>query len=121
MSPIASAVSLVREGKLHGLAVSSRDRDILLPDLPTNAESGVPGYESILWFGLLTSSTVPRTVIAKLNQDIGRVLRQPEAGTRWLPIGLTPSPTTPDGFDRIIGSDVATFTKLARAGNIKAD
>jgi tripartite-type tricarboxylate transporter receptor subunit TctC len=121
MSPIANAVSLVRDGKLRALAVSSRARDPLVPDLPTIAESGVPAYESILWFGLLTSSKVPRSIVSKLNQDIARVLRDPDARARWLPIGLAPSPTTPAEFDRIIAEDVAIFTKLARAGNIKAE
>src|SRR5690349_2130271 len=63
MAPIANSVNLVREGKLVGLAVSSARRDPLLPDLPTVAEAGVPGYESILWFGLLTSSGVPRPIV----------------------------------------------------------
>src|SRR5438093_1874682 len=74
MAPIANAVNLVREGKLTGLAVSSARRDPLLPDLPTVAEAGVPGYETILWFGLLTASGVPRPIVAKLNREIARVL-----------------------------------------------
>jgi tripartite-type tricarboxylate transporter receptor subunit TctC len=121
MSPIANAVNLVREGKLRALGVSSRERDQLVPDLPTIAESGVPGYESILWFGILTSSKVPRPLVTKLSDEIGRVLREPEVRARWLPIGLDPTPTTPGEFDRIIANDMATFTKLARAGNIKAE
>jgi tripartite-type tricarboxylate transporter receptor subunit TctC len=121
MSPIANAVNLAREGKLRALGVSSRERDQLVPDLPTIAESGVPGYESILWFGILTSSKVPRALVTKLSDEIGRVLREPEVRARWLPIGLDPKPTTPGEFDRIIAEDMATFTKLARAGNIKAE
>jgi tripartite-type tricarboxylate transporter receptor subunit TctC len=121
MSPIANAVNLVREGKLRGLAVSSKERDQLVPELPTIAESGVPGYESILWFGVLTSSKVPRAIISKLNEEIGRVLREPEVRARWLPIGLDPQPTTPAGFDKIIADDAATFARLAKAGNIKAE
>jgi tripartite-type tricarboxylate transporter receptor subunit TctC len=121
MSPIANAVNLVKEGKLRALGVSSKDRDALVPDVPTIAESGVPSYESILWFGLLTSSKTPRALIARLSDDIGRVLRDAEVRTRWLPIGLDPKPTSPAEFDRIIAADVATFTRLARAGNIKAE
>jgi tripartite-type tricarboxylate transporter receptor subunit TctC len=109
MSPIANALSLLRDGKLRALAVSSSDRDPLVPDLPTIAESGVPGYESILWFGVLTSSQVPRATVLKINQEIARVLRDQDVRTRWLPIGLMPSPTTPTEFDRIIAADVATF------------
>src|SRR5437879_4699593 len=73
MAPIANAVGQVKEGKLAGLGVSSAERDPLLPEVPTIAEAGVPGYESILWFGLLSSSAVPRPVIAKLNREIVRV------------------------------------------------
>jgi tripartite-type tricarboxylate transporter receptor subunit TctC len=121
MSPIANAVSLVKEGKLRALAVSSKDRDALVPDVPTVGESGVPGYESILWFGLLTSSKTPRALISKLNAEIARILNEPEVRARWLPIGLDPKPTSPSGFDKKIADDAATFTKLARAGNIKAE
>jgi tripartite-type tricarboxylate transporter receptor subunit TctC len=121
MSPIANAVALVKEGKLRGLGVSSSKRDLLLPDVPTIDEAGVRGYESILWFGLLTSARTPRAVVAKLNAEIARILGEAEVRTRWVPIGLEPRPTTPAEFDRIIAADVATFTKLARAGNIKAE
>jgi len=120
MSPIANAVGLVREGRLAGLGVSSLKRDALLPDLPTIAESGVPGYDSVLWFGLLTAAKTPRPVIAGLNRETTRALGEPELRRRWSPIGLDPSPTTPEAFDRLIAAEIALFTKLAKAGNIKA-
>ena len=120
MSPIASAVGLVREGRLIGLGVSSLKRDALLPEVPTIAESGVPGYDSILWFGLLTAGKVPRSLIDTLNRDITHILGDAEAKKRWAPIGLDPAPTTAAQFDKIIAADIATFTKLAKAGNIKA-
>ncbi len=120
MSPIASAVGLVREGKLLGLGVSSLKRDALLPNVPTIAESGVSGYDAVLWFGLLTSSKTPRPLINLLNHEVTRILADSEVRKRWAPIGLEPSPTTPAQFDKIIATDIATFTRLARAGNIKA-
>jgi len=121
MAPIANAVSHVREGKLTGLAVSSARRDPLLPDLPTVAEAGVPGYETILWFGLLTSSGVPRPIVTKLNREIVRILGEPETGQRWTPVGLNPRPTSPEAFDKLVRDDIAVFRKIARAANIKAD
>jgi len=121
MAPIANAVSLVKEGKLTALGVSSAQRDALVPDVPTIAESGVPGYDSILWFGLLTSGATPRPLMAKLNREIVRILSDAEVRSRWTPIGLEPRPTTPAEFDRLIGEDITTFTRLARAANIKAD
>jgi tripartite-type tricarboxylate transporter receptor subunit TctC len=121
MAPIANGVNLVRDGKLAGLAVSSAKRDPLLPQVPTVAEAGVPGYESILWFGLLTSSGVPKAIVVKLNREIVRILNDAEVLQRWTPIGLEPRPTTPEAFDQLIRDDVAVFTRIARAANIRAD
>ncbi|HTO51461.1 MAG TPA: tripartite tricarboxylate transporter substrate binding protein [Burkholderiales bacterium] len=121
MAPIANGMNLVKDGRLLALGVSSAQRDALMPDVPTLAEAGVPDYDSILWFGLLTSARTPRAVIAKLNRETARFLRDPEAKARWAPIGLDPRPTTPEEFDKLIADDIATFTRLARAGNIRAD
>src|SRR5262249_10566438 len=120
MAPIANAVNLVREGKLTGLAVSSAKRDVLLPDLPPVADA-VPGYESILWFGLLTASGVPRPVVNKLNAEITRILRSSETYERFGPIGMTPRPMSAEEFDALIRNDVAVFSRIAREANIKAE
>jgi len=125
MAPIANAVNLVREGKLKGLAVSSAKRDALLPDLPTVAEagagSGLSGYESILWFGLLVPAGAPRALLAKLNRDATRVLEAPETRQRWAPIGLDPRPTSPEDFDRLIRDDIAVFSRIAKSASINAE
>ena len=121
MAPIANAVAPVRDGRLVGLGVSSLERDPLLPELPTLDEAGVPGYKSQLWFGLLSAAAVPRPIVAKLNREISRVLSEPELKTRWAAIGIEPRPDAPEAFERLIREDVATFTKIARAANIKAD
>jgi tripartite-type tricarboxylate transporter receptor subunit TctC len=121
MSPIANALPLVREGKVRALGVSSKARDPLVPELPTLAESGVPGYESILWFGLLAPNRMPGALVSKLNAEARRILNDPETRTRWLPLGLEPKPTSPAQFDALIDEDTAIFTRLARAGNIRAD
>jgi len=121
MSPIANALGLVKEGRLVALGVSSAKRDALVPDVPTIAEAGVPGYQSILWFGLLAPARTPPAVMAKLNREVTRILGDAEIRSRWIPIGLEPSPTTPAGFDKIVAEDIATFTQIARAGNIRAN
>jgi len=121
MAPIANAVNLVKEGKLAALGVTSLQRDPLVPDVPTVSEAGVPGYQSRLWFGLLTSRQTPRAIVAKLNGEITRILRAPELRQRWAPIGLDPEPTTPEQFDKLIIDEIAAFTSIARAANIKAE
>jgi len=120
MAPIANAVSLIREGRLTGLGVSSLRRDELLPNVPTIAESGVPGYDSVLWFGLLTAGKTPRPLINTLNREVARLLGDAELRKRWAPIGLDPRPTTPAAFDKLIAEDIVLYARLAKAGNIKA-
>ena len=83
MAPIANAVNLVKDGRLAGLGVSSLQRDALLPEVPTLDEAGVAGYQSVLWFGLLTSAAVPRPIVAKLNREITRILSDGETKRRW--------------------------------------
>jgi tripartite-type tricarboxylate transporter receptor subunit TctC len=121
MAPIANAVNLVKEGKLVALGVSSVQRDPLVPDVPTVAEAGVPGYHADLWFGLLTARQTPRAIVGRLNREITRILNEPDLRQRWTPLGLEPRPTTPAQFDQLISDEIAAFTAIARAANIKAD
>jgi tripartite-type tricarboxylate transporter receptor subunit TctC len=121
MAPIANAMGPVKDGRLLPLAVSSRERDPLLPQVPTIDEAGVPGYESILWFGLLTTAGVPRAILDKLSADVGRVLASATTRERWQPIGIEPRPTTPDQFDELLRNDVRLFSEIARGANIRAE
>jgi tripartite-type tricarboxylate transporter receptor subunit TctC len=121
MAPIANSVSHVRDGRLAGLGVSSLKRDALLPEVPTVDEAGVPGYESQLWFGILTASAVPRLIVTRLNRELTRILSQADTRSRWLPIGIEPRPTTPEEFDRLVRDEIALFTNIARAANIRAE
>ena len=118
MAPIANAVNQVRDRRLVGLGVSSRARDALLPEVPTIDEAGVAGYEQELWFGLLAPAGVPRTIMARLNGEIGRILADAETKARWAPIGIEPRPTAPQQFDRLVASEIALYTRIARAANI---
>jgi tripartite-type tricarboxylate transporter receptor subunit TctC len=118
MAPIANGVSLVRDGRLVGLGVSSKTRDALPPELPTIDEAGVPGYEQELWFGLLGPAALPRAVLARLNGEIGRILGDADTRARWAPIGIEPRPTSPQEFDRLVASEIALYTHIARASNI---
>jgi tripartite-type tricarboxylate transporter receptor subunit TctC len=118
MAPIANGMNLVRDGRLVGLGVSSRERDALLPHVPTIAEAGVPGYEQELWFGLLGPAGLPRPILARLNGEIGRILADEDTKGRWTPIGMAPRPTSPEAFDRLISSEIALYTRIARAAHI---
>jgi tripartite-type tricarboxylate transporter receptor subunit TctC len=121
MAPIANSVAQVKDGRLLGLGVSSLARDPLLPDVPTISEAGVSGYLSELWFGLLAPAGVPQPVLARLNDEIARILRDADTRARWAPIGIEPRPSTPQEFDRLIRDEIALFAQIARAAAIKAE
>ena len=121
LSPLASALNLVKEGKVPAVGVTSTKRVSQLPDVPTVAESGLPGYRWDFWYGLLAPAQTPRPIIAKLNREITGILKQPELRNRWVALGAEPAPTTPAQFDQLIAEDIATLTRLARASNIKAE
>jgi tripartite-type tricarboxylate transporter receptor subunit TctC len=121
MAPIANSVAQVKDGRLLGLGVSSLARDPLLPEVPTLSEAGVPGYTSELWFGLLAPAGVPQPVMARLNHEIARILRDADTRARWAPLGIEPRPSTPQEFDRLIAGEIALFTRIARAAAIKAE
>ena len=121
LSPLASAINLVKEGKVPAIGVTSMQRVSQLPDVPTVAESGLPGYRFEFWYGLLAPAKTPRTIVARLNREITGILNQPEVRNRWVSLGAEPAPTTPGQFDKLIAEEIATLTKLARASNIRAD
>lgn len=121
LSPLASAVSLVREGKIRALAVTAKKRVGVYADVPTLAESGLPGFEWNSWSGLLAPAKTPRPIIDKLNREITRVLNQPELQQRLLSMGAEAAPTTPAEFDKLIATQVALTTKLARQAGIKSE
>lgn len=121
IAPLASAISLVKDGKAHAVGVTSLQRVPQLPDMPTVAESGLPGYRWDFWYGLLVPAKTPRAIVVTLNREITHILELPDLRQRWVALGAEPAPTTPEQFDKLIAEQVATFTRLARAANIRAD
>jgi tripartite-type tricarboxylate transporter receptor subunit TctC len=111
----------VKDGKLVALGVSSARRLPAIPDIPTIAESGLPDYTWDGWYGLLAPAKTPRAVIAKLNDEITRVVHLPELTQRWAVIGAQAAPCAPEQFDKVIAKHVALVTKLARAAKIKVE
>lgn len=120
-SPIVNVLPLARGGKLVALATSTGKRAAAMPELPTIAEAGVPGYVFDPWFGLLTTARTPRPVVEKLNREVTRILGLPDVQERLLALGAEPTPTTPEQFDAHVRSEVAKFRKIIQDANIKVD
>jgi tripartite-type tricarboxylate transporter receptor subunit TctC len=121
IAPYASAINLVKDGKAIAIAVTSQKRMAEMPDLPTVAEAGVPGYEWVFWYGVLAPSKTPKAIVDKLQAEIASILKQPEVRQRFAPLGIAPVTNSPEEFDKLIVNEIANFTRLAKAANIKPE
>lgn len=121
MSPLASAVALVREGRIRALGITGKQRVAVYAEVPTLAESGLPGYEWTSWSALFAPAKTPRPVIERLNREIARALLQPEMQQRLAAMGTEAAPNTPAELDRMVATQVALTAKLARQAGIKPE
>ena len=111
----------VEAGKLRALAVTSRERDPAMKSVPTVAESGLPDYVVITWWGFSAPAGTPADVVAKISADTGRVLKLPEISAKLISQGLYPAPSTPAQFDAHIRAETARYAKIIKEAGIKAE
>jgi tripartite-type tricarboxylate transporter receptor subunit TctC len=116
---MATAVPLVRAGKLRGLAVTSSRRAPSVADIPTAAEAGIPGYEYVTWYGLLAPASTPRAVISKVHGDVTKLLSSPQVKQRFAARGLDARPTTPDEFGAYVKSELAKWHGVVEAAGLE--
>jgi len=118
-SPISAALPQVREGKLVALAVSSGKRASTLPNVPTVAESGLPGFDYNLWVAMFAPAGTPADVVDKINRDVNRVLREPEVRERMGSLGAEAMPMSSAEFDKFMRSEMDEAAKVVKAAGIK--
>lgn len=111
----------IKGGKVKMLAVTTARRHPLLPDVPTIAESGVPGYEVTAWLGVLAPAGLPQDVAARLNQDIGRTLQSPETRERLSILGAELGMSTPQAFGALIRDEIDKWTRVVRNANVRVE
>ena len=111
---LPSAMPHVKAGKLKPLAVTGKERDPSLPDLPTVAESGVPGYEVGSWYGLLVPAGTPEAIVNKLNTTVVDIIRTPEVNDKLLSLGATPVGGTPEEFAAHIRSELDKWAEVIK-------
>ncbi len=120
ISPLAS-LPHIQSGALRAIAAGSLARDPQLPDLPTVAQSGYPGFEAIQWVGLLTTAGTPRGTIERLNAEVNRAIRDPDMIAKLAAQGISPAGGTPAEFQSVIAREIRNWTEVARSANIKAE
>jgi tripartite-type tricarboxylate transporter receptor subunit TctC len=120
---ISTLLSLpqIQGAALRAIASGSLTRDPQLPDLPTVAEQGFPGFEAIQWIGLLTTAGTPSEIIDRLNAEVNRALRDPDLIAKFAQQGISPAGGSAADFQRTIAADLKNWTEIARAANIKAE
>ena len=113
-------VPLIKGGKLRALAVTTKSRSALMPELPTVADT-LPGYETVAWFGVLAPAGTPPDVVNRLSSEIGKIARSPEMREKLVAMGAEPVGGTPEEFKAVIDRDIAKWKPLAQKVGIKVD
>ena len=115
---IPSALPFTRAGKLRGLAVTSRQRSSLAPELPTMIEAGIRDYEAVSWFGLFLPALTPPTIVTKLHDEVVRVAQIPEVKAQLEAQGFVPITNRPDEFAAVIRREIGKYARLVKAAHI---
>ncbi len=116
-----AAMSFVNSGQLKALAVTSEKRSLSKPDIPTIAESGLPGYSATTWYGLYAPKGTPAAIINRINKEAVEILKEPEMREKMLTAGLEPAGGTPKQFADFIHGEIGKWGKVARQAGIEAE
>ena len=116
-----SVIPHVRTGRLRALATTGAQRSPALPDLPTVAESGVPGYEAGLWYGFVGPARMPPEIVQRLNAEIVAILAQPDTREKLASQGLDARSSTPDEFARVLAADIVRWAEVVQKLGLRAE
>jgi len=111
----------IRKGQLRGLGVTSAKRSVVFPELPTLAETGVPGFHAVGWFGVFAAAKTPLSIVARLNAEISALMKEPETRDRLLAQGAEPLPGSPDDLRKYLAREIEVWGKVIREAGIKGE
>jgi len=118
---IMTAMPNVKAGKVKALGISSPKRSALVPELPTVAEAGLPGFQSLVWFGLLGPAGTPKAVVDRVNAELNKALLLPEIQARFVQVGFEPAGGTSADFARTMERDAAKWSKVIKDAGVKPE
>ena len=121
MVDVASAITQIKAGRLKALAVTTSKRISAAPDVPTFAESGLPGYEAVGWFGVVMPAGTPPDIIGRMNAELVAALKRQEIRERVVAAGAEPAPSTPEEFGALIRSEIGKWAEVVKASGAKLD
>ena len=121
ITPLLPTISLIQNGRLLALAVTTTQRVPMLPDVPTVAEAAIPGFEYDGWFGIFAPSKTPRAIIMKLNKEVVRILETTDVKDKILKQGALARAGTPEAFDKLVREEIVTRRKVFSAAGVKPE
>lgn len=117
----SAAVPFIQQGKLKAIGLASPKRSGVLPQVPTIAEQGLPGFQAVSWYALMAPAGCPRTIIDKVHEQMNRMLAKPETRERFAALGMEPGSGTPEQLAQRISVETAQWSDVVRKRNLKAD
>jgi tripartite-type tricarboxylate transporter receptor subunit TctC len=118
---ITVSAKLAEAGKVRAIATSGRVRSSVTPNLPTVAEAGVPGYEAVIWLGLMAPKGTPKPIIDRLNTEVQKILAQPDVKEAWAKQGAVPMHMSPSEFGKFLEQDIQKWAKVVKFANMKVN
>jgi tripartite-type tricarboxylate transporter receptor subunit TctC len=116
---VTTMAANVKAGQVRALGTSSTKRTTVLPDVPTIAEAGVPGYESTIWLGIMAPKGTPKAVVDRLNAEINKAINRPEILAVWEKQGAIPLVMTPAQFDAFLHKDIEKWAKVVKEAGLE--
>ena len=111
----------VKAGKVRALATSGTARSSVMPDVPTLAEAGVPGYEAVIWLGLIAPKNTPPAIVNRLNAEITKIVARPDVQAEWAKQGASAMSMTPAAFERYLADDIVKWERIVKVSGARVD
>jgi tripartite-type tricarboxylate transporter receptor subunit TctC len=118
---VTTMAEQARAGKVRAIATSGRQRSAVLPDVPTLAEAGLPGYEATIWLGLMAPKGTPPAIVQQLNEAVSKIVSQPEVNQLWTKQGAVAMKMNPQEFDKYMREDIEKWARVIKSAGIKVD
>jgi tripartite-type tricarboxylate transporter receptor subunit TctC len=111
----------VKAGKVRALATSGKVRSSVMPNVPTLSEAGVPGYDAVIWLGLLAPKNTPPAIVSRLNAEITKIVLRPQTQAEWAKQGAVAMTMTPDAFGKFLADDIVKWARIVKISGARAD
>jgi tripartite-type tricarboxylate transporter receptor subunit TctC len=118
---VTTMAEFAKTGKVKALATTGKARSSVLPNVPTMSEAGLPGYEAVIWLGIMAPKGTPPEIVKRLNTEIGKILARPEVRDEWAKQGAVAMTMTPDEFGRYLSDDIVKWERIVKISGAKAD